>query len=142
MMQWTKSDIKDKLRQTGMRATAPRVALLQLMEQSSKPMTHTEVVDALGQDDWDQATLYRNLVKFTEDGLIRVASQLGGQARYELVRDDHHDHIHPHFVCNDCGQVECLPATQVTVAESAAWQNAIQNAMVEIVGICPDCQTK
>lgn len=138
---WTKNELKDKLREAGMRATAPRVALLQLMAQSNKPMTHTEVVEALGQEDWDQATLYRNLIKFTEDGLIRVASQLGGQARYELVTDDHHDHIHPHFVCNDCGQVECLPATQVMISDSNAWQAAIQDAMVEIVGTCPTCRT-
>lgn len=136
-----KSKAKEVLRQAGLRATVPRVALLQLMDGASKPMTHTEVVESLGQEDWDQATLYRNLIRFEDEGIIRIASQLGGQARYELAQGSKkEDHVHPHFVCKDCGQIECLPSMNINLGEQATWQKAVDEATIEIVGKCPDCR--
>jgi Fur family ferric uptake transcriptional regulator len=124
------------------RVTAPRIAVLQVLARSPRPLAHGEVMAALAAQPWDQATLYRNLLKLVEVGLARVATDAGGLIRYELAAGDAaHTHVHPHFVCRDCGKVQCLPALDVALHDDAArWRDAIADAEVQIVGRCPDCR--
>lgn len=109
---------------------------------AKRPMSHAEVVDALGDGDWDQATLYRNLQKLAEVSLARVASQIAGVTRYEVVGDDPSDHRHPHFACRACGVVECLVDTTVSVPADPRWRTALAEAELQLVGECPTCRSK
>ena len=68
------------LRENGLRVTAPRLAVLGVLLKAKSPMSHTEVLDTLGDTVWDQATVYRNLVKLTEAGVTVVASRADGIA--------------------------------------------------------------
>lgn len=131
------SDLKQQLRDFGLRSTAPRLAVLELLLDADRPMTHTDIVEQLGQEQWDQATIYRNLVKFVEVGLARVASEVGRMSRYELIRDD--PHPHPHFVCVSCGIVECMADVAISASAQSAWTDAIQSAQIQLHGICPEC---
>ncbi|MBM4291596.1 MAG: transcriptional repressor [Deltaproteobacteria bacterium] len=140
------ADAKELLKVAALRATAPRLAVMQLLAEERRPLSHTEVVQRLGSGEWDQATLYRNLVKLTEVGLARVASEAAGVKRYELRGAPHSPRqLHPHFVCNGCGGVSCLP--EVTVAQDptallalgAGWREAALAASVHFVGRCPAC---
>lgn len=135
-----RSEIKRRLHDAGLRATAPRIAVLSLVMQSSRPLSHSDVVELLGSDEWDQATLYRNLVKLVEAGLLRVASRVGGIARYEASRDPDEPHLHPHFACRRCGTVACMPNTKLKVPEDASWQQALADPELQIVGLCPSCR--
>lgn len=123
-----------------MRATAPRVTLIRLLSESSRPLSYSEVVDQCG-DDFDPTTMYRNLVTLKDAGLARVVSRANGMARYELVTDNGTpSHEHPHFACDDCGTVTCLPDESVaTVAVSGPWTGALEAATVQLQGSCPDC---
>lgn len=137
-MSLSKDDARARIRAAGLRTTSPRIAVVQLLADAARPLTHTEVVERLGDDDWDQATLYRNLVKLTEAGVARVGSQAAGQRRYELVGNAPR-HLHPHFVCNDCGAVACLPEVTVTQPTDLRWQSALEAAELHFVGRCPPC---
>ena len=132
-------EFRARLREAGLRATGPRVAVLRLLNESSKPLSHTEVVGAIGVEDWDQATLYRNLQKLVEAGLARIASRIGGVARYEARGDDDAPHIHPHFSCRSCGMVECLPEAKLAGAVSRRWHKSLQASELQLIGDCPDC---
>ena len=77
MAELSRAEARDRIREAGLRATAPRVAVLRLLIASDKPLSHTGVVEAIGEDGWDQATLYRNLVKLVEAGLARSARRGG-----------------------------------------------------------------
>ena len=49
-----------------------------------------------------RATLYRNLPRLVESGLIHKVEMARGQARYELMVGRHH---HDHMVCLVCGSI-------------------------------------
>ena len=139
MANLSRDDAKERLRDVGLRATAPRVAVLRLLTCAQKPLSHSEVVDAIGNDDWDQATLYRNLLKLVEVDLARVASKVGGVARYEARGDDDSPHLHPHFSCQKCGSVECLPEARLTGPVSRRWNRSLEQSELQLIGDCPDC---
>lgn len=135
----SRDDAKQRIHGAGLRATAPRVAVLRLLAGAERPLSHGEVVESLGCDDWDQATLYRNLLKLAEVDLARVASQVGGVARYEARGDDDSPHLHPHFSCRSCGSVECLPEAKLTGPVNRRWNRSLETSELQLIGDCPDC---
>lgn len=142
MAKVTRQQSKQILRAAGVRATAPRAAVLRLLNDTDRPLSHAEVVDALGTDDWDPATLYRNLVKLNEVGLARVASRVGGVTRFAAQEGGIPTHVHPHFACRDCGDVRCLEEAQVSLPTNLTqWQEALADAEVQLVGQCPECRS-
>ena len=138
-MDLTRDDAKQRIHTAGLRATAPRVAVLRLLAAADKPMSHSEVVETIGCDDWDQATLYRNLLKLVEANLARVASKVNGVARYEARGDDDSPHLHPHFSCRTCGTVECLPEAKLTGPVPRRWNRSLETSELQLIGDCPDC---
>ena len=90
--------------------------------------------------DWDPATVYRNLVKLRAAGLAPVVGRVDGIDRYAFSAFDDADHRHPHFVCDDCGRVSCLPsALTASMAIEGPWETSVQQALVQLRGACPDC---
>ncbi|MEM9691873.1 MAG: Fur family transcriptional regulator [Myxococcota bacterium] len=128
------------LRQRGLRATAPRLAVLRILMDAENPLSHTEVLGRLGETDWDQATIYRNLVKLRDARIATVVSRAEGIDRYALSGKHGGDHHHAHFYCEDCGRVVCLPAElTATMSLDGLWADSIHSAMVQLRGSCPDC---
>jgi Fur family ferric uptake transcriptional regulator len=79
------------LKNIGLKATLPRLKILDLFEQSNKRhMTAEEVYRLLSDESQDigLATVYRVLTQFEQAGLLN--------------QGDHHDHL----VCLQCGKVE------------------------------------
>lgn len=139
-MSMTKEQARELLHGSDLRATAPRIAVLRTLAEAETPLSHTEVVEVLGVTDWDPATIYRNLVKLRDAGLAPVVSQVGGIDRYALLDKAEDDHHHPHFVCEDCGKVSCLPIELTTaLAVDERWKASIQGATMQLSGECPEC---
>ena len=104
-----------------------------------RPARDAEVVTRLGDDAvCDSATVYRNLVALVGVHLVRVASHAGGICRYEIARAKD-ECAHPHFLCDDCGIVSCLPETEVVTPKKAKWMKSLRAAEVQFVGRCPTC---
>jgi Fur family ferric uptake transcriptional regulator len=139
MVEFSRDEAKQRIHEAGLRATAPRVAVLRLLASAEKPLSHTEVVGAIGSEDWDQATLYRNLLRLVEVDLARVASKVGGVTRYEARGDDDSPHLHPHFSCRTCGSVECLPEAKLTGPVDRRWNRSLETSELQLIGDCPDC---
>ncbi|MEM9799231.1 MAG: Fur family transcriptional regulator [Planctomycetota bacterium] len=138
----TKDEARSLLREHDLRATAPRIAVLRVLAEAGSPLSHTDVLRRLGATDWDPTTTYRNLVKLREAGVAPVVSQAQGIDRYALARTQDDGHRHPHFVCDDCGSVTCLPAQLTASMEmDGPWASSIQDAVVQLTGACPDCRT-
>ncbi|MEM1181736.1 MAG: Fur family transcriptional regulator [Acidobacteriota bacterium] len=135
--------ILQRLRDHGLRATAPRLAVIGVLAEATRPLSHTEVLERLGDTDWDPATTYRNLVKLRDAGVAPVVSRIEGIDRYALAGDSGDGHRHPHFLCEDCGKVACLPAELTdSMAIEGPWAESIKRAMVHLRGECPDCLTQ
>ncbi|MEO1172675.1 MAG: Fur family transcriptional regulator [Myxococcota bacterium] len=132
---------RDRLRAAGLRVTTPRIEVLLCLSARDQAMTHSEVADLLATADFDAATVYRNLVKLTESGVVEVISRAGGMARYAIRSTGHSEHgEHVHFFCTDCGTVSCLPEEATPQIEvSGKWRAAVQTAQLQLEGTCPTC---
>jgi Fur family ferric uptake transcriptional regulator len=116
-----------------------RIAVLQQLLKEERPISHSDLVQSLNQVG-DQATIYRNLIVFVEKGLARVASTAGGISRYEMVQEGEEAHqVHPHFVCNSCGLVSCLPKTTLITTIVEEWREKLHNSQLQFVGVCFEC---
>lgn len=137
----TKEEARGLLKERGLRVTGPRVTVLRLLAEADRPLSHTEVVQRMGDEDCDPATIYRNLVKLREVGLAPVVSRAEGIDRYALATSKGDDHHHPHFVCDDCGRVACLPDTvALSMPTDDPWALSVSQAVVQLRGECPDCR--
>jgi Fur family ferric uptake transcriptional regulator len=131
----------DRLRQLlvdrGIRVTEQRMVILRELAKLRIPTSHPELTERISGPGLDRATIYRNLLSLTEAGLL-VKTQLGDNVwRFELPQSGAGEHgTHPHFVCNDCGTVACLPASSVALRGQAIRN---QVADVQLRGRCIDC---
>lgn len=124
-----------------MRATPSRLAVLDALRASRQPMSHGELATHLGAQAWDPATLYRNLVDFAKAGLVR-RTDLGDHVwRFELATNEHHGTSrHPHFVCSECGERQCLPAMELVLPRASAPRSVRQHRVeIQLRGLCDAC---
>src|SRR5438270_5265961 len=94
-------DLKD----AGLKATAPRLKIINLFETSR--VRHLSAEDVYRQLlaeglDIGLATVYRVLTQFEQAGLLKRHHFESGKAVFELNQGHHHDHL----VCINCGRVE------------------------------------
>ncbi|MEO7403410.1 MAG: ferric iron uptake transcriptional regulator [Burkholderiales bacterium] len=93
------------LKTIGLKATAPRLRILELFERSNvRHLAAEEIYRLLLQDGTDVglATVYRVLTQFEQAGLLQRHHFESGKAVFELNDSKHHDHL----VCLQCGRVE------------------------------------
>ena len=139
-MSMTDDQAKKILRSKGLRVTAPRLAVLHVLAEAAIPLSHGEVLEELSSEDWDPATVYRNLVKLREAGIAPVVSRADGIDRYAFAAAPDDGHHHPHFYCEDCGRLACLPAeVSVSLPAENPWTASVRAAMIQLRGACPDC---
>ena len=95
----------DELKSTGLKATLPRLKILDVFQKGAqRHMTAEDVFRVLLQErsDIGLATVYRVLTQFEQAGILTRSHFESGKAVYELTEGSHHDHM----VCLDCGRVE------------------------------------
>jgi Fur family ferric uptake transcriptional regulator len=93
------------LKNAGLKATTPRLKILNLFETSDvRHLTAEDVYKILLADNEDVglATVYRVLTQFEQAGLLIRHHFEGDKAVFELNQGKHHDHL----VCLQCGKVE------------------------------------
>ena len=133
-----------QLQEAGLRRTPSRLAVLRRLSIAKSPMTHAELTDALVGQGYDQTTIYRNLTDLTEAKLV-ARLDLGDHVwRFELRQK--HDTVegqqHPHFVCDDCGTVTCLPDVKVAISPSPGSKSSGISQVREVLikGTCGECK--
>ena len=95
----------DELKSTGLKATLPRLKILEIFQAGKqRHMTAEDVFRVLLEErsDIGLATVYRVLTQFEQAGLLNRNNFESGKAVYEINEGQHHDHL----VCLDCGKVE------------------------------------
>jgi len=93
------------LKASGLKATLPRLKILDIFQSSSvRHLSAEDVYKILLADNMDVglATVYRVLMQFEQAGLLTRNHFESGKAIFELNEGSHHDHL----VCLDCGRVE------------------------------------
>ncbi|QID18161.1 ferric iron uptake transcriptional regulator [Nitrogeniibacter mangrovi] len=93
------------LKSIGLKATFPRLKILELFQHTEQRHLTAEDVYRLLMDesmDIGLATVYRVLTQFEQAGLLERHFFESGKAVFELNEGGHHDHL----VCVECGAVE------------------------------------
>ncbi len=130
------------LKDAGLKITAPRLKILQLLESTSVRHVSAEDVYKLLLENGEEiglATVYRVLTQFEEAGLVARHHFEGGHSVFELSPDQHHDHI----VCVKCGKVEEfndveIERRQKMIAESLGFE--LTDHDLNMYGLCPACR--
>jgi Fur family transcriptional regulator, ferric uptake regulator len=95
----------DDLKSSGLKATLPRIKILEVFQTSAvRHLTAEDVYKALlaEHSDIGLATVYRVLMQFEQAGILSRNHFESGKSVFELNEGQHHDHL----VCLDCGRVE------------------------------------
>jgi Fur family ferric uptake transcriptional regulator len=137
-------DTIDELKSTGLKATLPRLKILEIFQKAEQRHLTAEDVYRLllaEQSDIGLATVYRVLTQFEQAGILNRNHFEVGKAVYELREDQHHDHL----VCVSCGKVEEfldaeIERRQHNVATNLGW--TLQDHAMSLYGLCPECQKK
>jgi Fur family ferric uptake transcriptional regulator len=130
-----------RLRAAGLRVTAARIAVLQILDELAGHVTAEQVrqsvVDRIG--GVSAQAVYDILAALTTAGLVRRLETPGQPARYESRVGDNHDH----FVCRNCGttlDVAASPGDPACLSPGALPAGfAILEAEVTYWGTCSDC---
>jgi Fur family transcriptional regulator, ferric uptake regulator len=107
------------LKNMGLKATLPRLKILDLFQRTSeRHLSAEDVYRLLLAEDLDVglATIYRVLTQFEQAGLLRRHHFESGKAVFELNQGNHHDHI----VCLDCGRVEEFYDSEIETRQNEA----------------------
>jgi Fur family ferric uptake transcriptional regulator len=95
----------DELKSSGLKATLPRIKILEVFQRATeRHMTAEDVYKLLLAEGSDigLATVYRVLMQFEQAGILSRNHFESGKSVFELNEGQHHDHL----VCMDCGRVE------------------------------------
>ncbi len=159
--------IKSRLRDAGLRVTAVRLGALRVLAGARAGrggLNAHEVFAALESATADRVTVYRTLNSLVEAGLAHRVDP--GDRVYRFSLTPHHtaDHSeghpgrqqsgphasesesgdHPHFVCDECGNIRCLDDADVVImprnAGSVAAKLRVSQQNVMLHGTCDDCE--
>ena len=136
----------DEIKHSGLKATLPRIKVLELFQKTTRRHMSAEDVYKLllaEGSDVGLATVYRVLMQFEQAGILARTHIETGKAVFELNEGKHHDHL----VCLDCGRVEEffdaeIEKRQHAVAVARGFE--LQDHALALYGACtkPDCEFK
>jgi Fur family ferric uptake transcriptional regulator len=134
----------DELKSSGLKATLPRLRILEIFQKSQvRHMTAEDVFKALlGEgSDIGLATVYRVLMQFEQAGILARSHFESGKSVFELNEGHHHDHL----VCLTCGRVEEffdpeIEARQRAVAQTRGFE--LHDHTLALYAVCtkPTCE--
>lgn len=134
-----------RLRGSGLRKTPVRIGVLEVLTRSARPMSVPQILARL--KGVDTVTVYRTLHTFLRKRLVH---RVRGEDRSWLYAispevSPKPQHLHPHFVCDQCGKVDCLDNTPIPANFVASLEVSrdydIRWPEVVLHGLCPRCRT-
>ena len=126
----------------GLRRTPVRLGVLDALAQARQPLSAQQILEHLPHGT-DNVTLYRTLNTLTQKKLLHRVRGDDRVWRYGVGdRASHHEHAH--FVCDECGTVQCLddsPVPDSTTKKSGLGPGyRVEYSEVLVHGTCPDCR--
>lgn len=95
----------DQLRTRGWRITPARQSMLEILCAHHKPLSVGVIIEAMAKRGLkpNKTTIYRELERLKEEGIVREVL-IDGKAQYfELLNEDEHHH---HLICVVCKRIE------------------------------------
>jgi Fur family ferric uptake transcriptional regulator len=131
----------DRIRAAGLRATAARVAVLQVLTEATDHPRVDQVIERVrgtGMAISTQAT-YDVCEALRRAALAQRIEIAGGPVRYEARAGDNHHHL----ACRSCGavvDVDCATEAAPCLTPTELSGFVVDEAEVTYWGLCPTCQ--
>jgi Fur family ferric uptake transcriptional regulator len=140
----TRLPATEVLRSAGLRRTPVRAGVLDVLAGANGPLAVPQILEQLPART-DAVTVYRTLNTFTRKKLVHRVHGEDRTWRYAMSgqTEQSPEHQHPHFVCDECGTVECLEKSQIpgTFVPSlrVGARYSVRYPEVVLHGVCPKC---
>ena len=139
MVRYKSSSAEDMVRTVGARITHSRVAVLAVLLDAPRALTHHEVIKQVRRAlRVDRVTVYRVLEWLVANHLAHRIAGDDRVWRFNAAAGEHpEDHVH--FQCNRCGRVTCLEDTAPAprIALPAGFRS--QHVEILVKGLCGGC---
>jgi Fe2+ or Zn2+ uptake regulation protein len=124
------------LRERGLRVTDERRTAYRVLQNAHRPLTRTELVEALREEGIGTATAYRTVSTFQELGIVQPV-MMGSEVAYELLPPyaSHHHHFH----CLRCGKIFEVRVGDCDGLVPESVPGVVVYHQVEAYGICDRC---
>jgi Fur family transcriptional regulator, ferric uptake regulator len=134
-------EIPQQLRESGLKATLPRLKVLELFQHCEvRHLSAEDVYRLLLKENLDVglATIYRVLMQFADAKILLRRQFEGDRAVFEINQSEHHDHM----VCVDCGKVEeffdlAIEERQTLLAKQHGFK--LRDHSLSLYGLCKEC---
>ena len=134
--------LEEILQQHGIRPTAVRILLLEIMERFENTFSLADLETEA--DTLDKSSIFRSLTLFARHHLLHVVEDGSGATKYCLCHNDHAcrvEEMHCHFHCEICGKTFCLDNIHIPVI-SYPEVSEVREINYLIKGRCPACRSK
>jgi len=135
-------DAREILKNTSIRLTPIREAILGILLNERCPMSYREVAARIPEGQ-DRVTMYRTLSLFLKEGIVHRVMDMKGTWRF-CAHDPRQRGCpgdHPHFACRVCGRMECLMDQSLPFIEVET-ETIVEGKHMVLYGICRDCVLK
>lgn len=137
-------ELARRLQETGLRATRPRLLVLQLLRNLGGHLSADDLVTELQArgTPLPRASVYGVVAALLSHGLLMLSDVGHGRALYEFADRRHH-----HFVCRTCGDIQdvlCLVEREpcLDTDHSEQVNGKVDEAQVIFRGYCSACLEK
>lgn len=134
------SDLKELIRARGLSLTAVRLAMLKYFNSIESPVSADQLVKSLSAEypSLNRTTVYRELMRLVDKGLIEEVLLVSRARVYELVKDHHH-----HMVCTQCDAIQRIDipkklcSTELSLFKNHGFK--VFRHSLEFYGLCKRC---
>ncbi|WP_459207365.1 zinc uptake transcriptional repressor Zur [Pseudomonas sp. MLB6B] len=138
------TEADDLCARQGLRLTALRRRVLELVWQSHKPLGAYDILAVLSEQDGRRAappTVYRALDFLLENGLVHRIASLNA-----FIGCTHPEHAHQgqFLICKGCHvalELEQASISEAILASAAEVGFSVEHQTVEVVGLCGNCRS-
>ncbi|WP_089722383.1 Fur family transcriptional regulator [Candidatus Entotheonella palauensis] len=130
----------ERLRAAGLKATGPRIAILDAVERNSHHPSAEDIYQELVEShpSLSLSTVYGTLNAFARAGLVRKLSEVDGRLRVDGTKTPH-----DHAICRICGaifDVEPDPSTTPILPSELPGGLAVLDVRIEYDVVCAQCK--
>jgi Fur family ferric uptake transcriptional regulator len=122
--------------------TPRRVAVLRAIGEAPRPLPAADLLAAVRHRlPMNKVTLYRTLDLLVDRGLIVRLSGGDRAFRYGMGATYHHPE-HPHLLCLECGELECLNPEMIPAFRKRSvirGKGVIRSVDIRYKGVCESC---
>lgn len=135
--------LRDHVQRNKLKSSTRRELILETFASIGRHVTAEELLRAVRARDAriGAATVYRTLRVFQESGIVAERHFEGGATRFELMGDEHHDHL----ICTVCRVIvefedDAIEREQNRVARQHDFE--LRSHRHELYGVCASCRKK